>query len=108
MSQSSKWNWRQLSNICSRKNIAFHAAIDVQQVMPNYTVEELRFEVARRIHDLGQDGGYILAPCHNINVDIPVENMLAVFEAAQEFGKYPLQLEAILNSVQGRIEKGVT
>lgn len=70
--------------------VTFHAAIDVQQVMPNYTVEELRSEMARRIHDLGPNGGYILAPCHNINVDIPVENVLAMFDTAQELGRYPL------------------
>ncbi len=80
--------------------VTFHAAIDVQQVMPNYSVEALRAEVARRIHDLGHNGGYILAPCHNINVDIPVENVLAMFDAAHEFGTYPLQLEAILVSDQ--------
>jgi len=85
--------------------ICFHGAMDVQQVMPNYSVEELRYEVARRMHDLGPNGGYILAPCHNINVDIPVENVLAMFDAAQEFGKYPLQLEAILENGQARIEK---
>jgi len=87
--------------------VTFHAAIDVQQVMPNYSVEELRYEVARRIHDLGQPGGYILAPCHNINVDIPVENVLAMFDAAQEFGTYPLQLEAILVSGQAPAAKEV-
>ena len=73
--------------------ITFHAAIDVQQVMPNSTPDELRREVARRIHDLGPRGGYILAPCHNINVDIPVENVMAMFDAAREFGRYPLQLD---------------
>lgn len=87
--------------------VTFHAAIDVQQVMPNYNVEELRYEVARRIHDLGQNGGYILAPCHNINVDIPAENVLAMFDAAQEFGTYPLQLEAILVSGQAPAAKEV-
>jgi uroporphyrinogen decarboxylase len=70
--------------------ICFHGAIDVQQVMPNASVEEIRQEVAHRINDLGPGGGYILAPCHNINVDIPLENVLATFEAAHEYGEYPL------------------
>ncbi|MCP4360628.1 MAG: hypothetical protein GY796_21685 [Chloroflexi bacterium] len=87
--------------------VTFHAAIDVQQVMPNYTTEELKYEVTRRIHDLGPNGGYILAPCHNINVDIPVANVLAMFDAARKFGAYPLQLEAILKSGQARVEKEV-
>jgi uroporphyrinogen decarboxylase len=70
--------------------ICFHGGIDVQQVMPNATPEEIRHEVKKRIHDLGRGGGYIIAPCHNINVDIPVENTLAMFEAAQDLGRYPL------------------
>lgn len=66
--------------------LSFHGAIDVQQIMPNSSVAEIKQEVARRIHDLGSNGGYILAPCHNIGYDIPVENVLALFEAAQEYG----------------------
>jgi uroporphyrinogen decarboxylase len=70
--------------------VCFHGGIDVQQVLPNANLVEVRQEVARRIYDLGRGGGYILAPCHNINVDIPVENTLALFEAAHELGSYPL------------------
>ena len=66
--------------------LSFHGAIDVQQVMPKASADELKMEVARRIHDLGQSGGYIIAPCHNIGYDIPVENVLALFQAAQEYG----------------------
>jgi uroporphyrinogen decarboxylase len=54
--------------------------------MPNATVAEIKMEVARRIHDLGSNGGFILAPCHNIGYDIPVENVVALYEAAREYG----------------------
>jgi len=70
--------------------ICFHGGIDVQQVLPNATPDEIRKEVKTRIRDLGTNGGYIIAPCHNINVDIPVENTVAVFQAAHELGGYPL------------------
>jgi uroporphyrinogen decarboxylase len=70
--------------------ICFHGGIDVQQVLGNATVQEIQQEVHRRIHDLGTSGGYIIAPCHNINVDISVENTLAMFAAAHELGQYPL------------------
>lgn len=73
--------------------ICFHGGMDVQQVLPNASVSEVRQEVARRIYELGRGGGYILAPCHNINVDIPLENVIAMFDAAQEFGHYPLRNE---------------
>lgn len=72
--------------------ICFHGGIDVQQVLPNATPEEVRQEVAKRIYELGRGGGYIIAPCHNINVDIPVENTLTMFDAAGELGHYPLKM----------------
>lgn len=73
------------------ERICFHGGIDVQQVLPNASPDEIRQEVAKRMFDLGQEGGYIIAPCHNINVDIPVENTLAMFDAAQELGYYPIK-----------------
>jgi uroporphyrinogen decarboxylase len=76
--------------------LAFHGAIDVQQMLPNASPAELRWEVARRIHDLGRGGGFIIAPCHNIGHDIPPENVVALFDLAREFGRYPLQLDAEL------------
>jgi uroporphyrinogen decarboxylase len=69
--------------------LCFHGAIDVQQVLPNATPDGVRNEVARRVDDLGRDGGFILAPCHNINVDIPLENVLTLFEAAAQAGVAP-------------------
>lgn len=70
--------------------ICFHGSMDVQQVMVQSSVEEIREEVKSRINDLGTHGGFIIAPCHNINVDIPIENTIAMFEEAQKVGKYPL------------------
>lgn len=76
--------------------LVFHGAIDVQQMLPSSTPEGVRYDVARRIHDLGRGGGYIVAPCHNIGSDVPPENIEALFSAAQEYGKYPLSLDHIL------------
>ena len=76
--------------------IAFHGAMDVQQMMPNATPEELRWEIARRMGDLGGDGGYIIAPCHNIGHDIPPETTIAFFRMAHDMGRYPLSVEKAL------------
>jgi uroporphyrinogen decarboxylase len=73
--------------------LAFHGAIDVQQMLPNATTEELELEIARRVYDLGRDGGYILAPCHNIGHDIPPENVVTLFEKARQFGNDPAALK---------------
>jgi uroporphyrinogen decarboxylase len=84
--------------------IAYHGAIDVQQMLPNASPDELRWEVAKRISDLGENGGYIIAPCHNIGHDIPPENVIALFEHIKEFGKYPLQLEGVLSTNRSYFE----
>jgi uroporphyrinogen decarboxylase len=73
--------------------LSFHGAIDVQQMLPNATTEELEDEIARRVYDLGRNGGYILAPCHNIGHDIPPENIVTLFEKAREFGNDPAALK---------------
>lgn len=78
--------------------LSFHGAIDVQQMMPNATTAELEHEIARRVYDLGRNGGYILAPCHNIGHDIPPENVVTLFEKAREFGNDPQALKDIATS----------
>jgi uroporphyrinogen decarboxylase len=78
--------------------MAFHGAMDVQQMMPGATHAELRWEIARRMQDLGHDGGFIIAPCHNIGHDIAPESTVAFFEMVQELRRYPLGLDAELAS----------
>ena len=78
--------------------LGFHGAIDVQQMLPNASTEELEQEIARRIYDLGRNGGYILAPCHNIGHDIPPANVVTLFEKAREFGRDPVALKAMVES----------
>jgi len=63
-------------------NLCFHGAVDVQQTMPKGTTEDVRYEVRQRIEVLGAEGGYILAPTHNFQTDVPIENILAFYEEA--------------------------
>jgi uroporphyrinogen decarboxylase len=63
------------------KDLVFFGGIDVQELLPHGTPEMIRDEVRRRMEILGKDGGYIVAPAHNIQPDTPVENVLAFFEA---------------------------
>ncbi len=71
--------------------LAFWGAIDTHHVMPYGTVEEVRQEVHRRIHELGPGGGYILCAVHNIQPEVPPENVVAMYDAAYEMGRYPLK-----------------
>ena len=78
--------------------LSFHGAIDVQQMLPNANAEELEQEIAHRIYDLGRNGGYILAPCHNIGHDIPPENVVTLFEKARQLGRDPVALKNLVET----------
>ncbi|MCP4981453.1 MAG: hypothetical protein GY935_13270, partial [Gammaproteobacteria bacterium] len=78
--------------------LAYHGAMDVQQMMPNATMAELEWEIARRMTDLGKDGGYIVAPCHNIGHDIPPQTTIAFFDMVRKYARYPIELDDILAS----------
>ncbi len=65
------------------KDLIFFGGICVQDLLPNGTPERIKAEVLRRADILGKDGGYIIAPAHNIQEDTPVENILALFETAK-------------------------
>lgn len=60
-------------------------------MLPNGTPAEVREEVKRVIDVLGDDGGYMLASVHTIMNEVPAENILAMVDAAREYGKYPLK-----------------
>lgn len=68
--------------------ICFHGAVENQKILPFGTPEEVRAEVRHCIDSLAADGtGYILAPCHNIQVNTPVENIIAMYDEAWNYGK---------------------
>jgi len=68
--------------------ICFHGAIDNQQILPFGTPDEVRAEVRRCIDILAcNDTGYILAPCHNLQVVTPIENIIAMYDEAYNYGR---------------------
>ncbi|MGB9593887.1 MAG: uroporphyrinogen decarboxylase family protein, partial [Anaerolineae bacterium] len=68
-------------------HIAFWGAIDTSRVLPYGSPQDVRDEVMRRIQDLGAGGGYVVASVHNVQDDVPPENILALADAAHEFGR---------------------
>ena len=60
--------------------IVFHGAVDNQQTLPFGTVKDVREEVLYNMEVLGKNGGYILAPCHNVQANTPPENVVALYE----------------------------
>jgi uroporphyrinogen decarboxylase len=70
--------------------IGFWGAIDTMRVLPFGTPEEVRAEVRQRILDLAPGGGYVLAAVHNIQPNVPAQNIVTMYDSAREFGRYPI------------------
>ena len=70
--------------------ISFWGAVDTQRVLPYGSPEDVEREVKKRIHDLAPGGGYVLAAVHNIQRDVPPENIVAMVRAAKKYGEYPI------------------
>jgi uroporphyrinogen decarboxylase len=62
-----------------RRKLTFFGGLSTQRTLPYGTTAEVRAET-RRLIELGRDGGYILAPAHAVEGDVPLENMLAFIE----------------------------
>ncbi len=71
--------------------MAFWGGIDTMRVLNLGTPDDVHREVREKIRALAPGGGYILNPTHNVQPDVPVENLLAMIEAGLRYGAYPLQ-----------------
>ncbi len=59
--------------------------VDTQHTLPYGTPEEVREQVLRHCEVFSRGGGFVFNTVHNIQADVPVENMVAMFNAIQEF-----------------------
>ena len=81
-----------LSELKSRygDKLTFCGAVDTHRVLPMGTQVEVRDEVKRVIDIMAPGGGYMVASVHTIMDEVPPENILAMVDAVEEFGKYPI------------------
>ncbi len=63
--------------------LVLHGAVDVQGWLQAATVSEVNAEIHKLIDIVGSGGGYILSPSHHIQPDTPLENVLAMYDAAR-------------------------
>ena len=75
------------------RDLTFCGGIDIQELLPHKTAEQVKRGVKETIQIYTPGGGYILGPSHNIEPDTPPENIVAMYEAAQEYGTYPIWKE---------------
>jgi uroporphyrinogen decarboxylase len=67
--------------------LTFCGAVDTHRVLPSGTPEEVRREVARVLEVMAPGGGYLVASVHTIMDDVPPENIVAMVEAVEAFGR---------------------
>ena len=63
---------------------------DTQHLLPHGSTEEVRAQVRERIGTFAPGGGYVFAAEQTIQTEVPPENIVAMYNAASEFGKYPI------------------
>jgi uroporphyrinogen decarboxylase len=67
------------------RQLSFHGGVNITQLLPKGTTEEVKAEVRRLADILGEEGGYVLAPSHHIQADSRVENVLAMYEVSLRY-----------------------
>ena len=68
------------------KYLCFWGGIDTQKILPYGSPGAVEEEVRKRIIEFSSGGGYILSSVHNIQVDVPPENVIAMFKSALKYG----------------------
>ena len=72
------------------KRITFWGGgIDTQHVLPFGSPDEIRAMVKERMRIFGRGGGFVFNTIHNVQAGIPVENLLALYEAVDRYRAYP-------------------
>ncbi len=69
-------------------DMTFWGGFDQQDTLPFGTPDEVRAATRELFDDFMPGGGFVFAAGHNIQADVPPENILALFDAAEEFGCY--------------------
>ncbi len=73
------------------KEIVFWGGVDSQQILPTGSPRDVDREVRDLIRAMAPGGGLVVSAVHNIQADVPVENVLALFDSVAGWGPYPLR-----------------
>ncbi|OHB62487.1 MAG: hypothetical protein A2167_03400 [Planctomycetes bacterium RBG_13_46_10] len=79
---------KKLKEKFGKKLVFWGGAIDAQHVLPFAKPEEIREHVRRNLEIFKPGGGYVFNNVHNIQIGVPPENIVALFDAAYDFGFY--------------------
>jgi hypothetical protein len=79
---------RELKREFGESLVFWGGGIDTQRTLPFGTPDEIRAEVRERIRIFAPGGGFVFNSIHNVQAGIPVENLLALYEAVRDYGAY--------------------
>ncbi len=65
--------------------------VDTQGTLPFGTADEVRKEVRERIKIFAPGGGFVFNSIHNVQAQVPVDNLLAMYETVREYSHYPIR-----------------
>ena len=71
-----------------RDLVFWGGGVDTQGVLPYGTPQDVREDVRRNIRALSPGGGYVFNTVHNVQADVPPENLIAMWDAWRECGAY--------------------
>lgn len=78
---------RRLKKEFGKRLVFWGGGCDTQHVLDHATPDEIRRHVKERLEVFSPGGGYVFNQVHNIQANVPPENVLAMFDAAHEFGR---------------------
>lgn len=70
------------------KDLSFWGTVGTQSIFPFGTPTEMKEYVKKRIEVVGAGGGLLIAPSQSLEPEVPWENIVAFFEAVEEYGRY--------------------
>jgi uroporphyrinogen decarboxylase len=79
---------RELKQEFGQELVFWGGGVDTQHVLHKGTPEEVQEDVRRNIDALAPGGGFVFAAVHDIQADVPPENIVAMWEAWQASGVY--------------------
>jgi uroporphyrinogen decarboxylase len=78
----------QLKKDFGRDIVFWGGGVDTQKILPSGTVIEVADDVKKNIDALAPGGGFVFATVHNIQSDVPPQNIMAMRETLNKYGKY--------------------
>jgi hypothetical protein len=71
--------------------LTLHGTISVQETMHFGSKGDVKREVIKRIQTCGHGGGLVIGPAHGLQPTSPFENIIALYETAKKYGRYPIR-----------------